>query len=150
MFKHLKKLDVAGATSWIDLPEVAPDARLMLRPAGEANPAYFNAMLKRSGKRLRNISRTDIVSPADLAQNRADDRELFALHVVVGWEGVLDDQDQPVQFSRENAKEFLEQLPDWVFDRVRNHAATPERFVQESLPDPKVLVGNSASGSAGN
>lgn len=148
-FKNLqKKLDVAEATSWIDLPEISPGARLQLRPAGESNPPYYNAMLRRSGKRARQMVKTDTIDAEMLRLNREDDRELFPLHVVVGWEGIVDDKDTPVPFSREDCAELLQALPNWTFDKVRHHAATPERFLTESDPDAEELSGNSRSASS--
>ncbi len=153
MFKHLKKLEVAP-TSWLALPEVAPSARVLLAPATEANSAFYNAMLKRSGKRVRAMAArgSDQITAGDVRANRADDRALFPLSVLKGWDGIEDDAGNAVPFSQEAAVEFVEALPDWIFDRIRNHAATPERFVAvgEELPDPAELAGNSQSASAGS
>src|SRR5689334_16743086 len=102
MFSHLKKLDVADATSWIDLPEVSPKARLCLKPATDANPSYYNAMLRRSGKRLRHMAASGSLSSVEIEQNRAEDRELFPVHVVFAWDGIEDDKGQPVPCNREN------------------------------------------------
>lgn len=149
-FSHLKKLDVAQATSWIDLPEIAPGARLQLRPAGESNSAYYNAMLRKSGRRTRQMVRTDTIDADMIAQNRRDDRELFPLHVIVGWENIVDSDDNPVSFSKEECRELLAALPDWIVDRIRNHAATPERFLEQDedpVPDPRELAGNFGGGS---
>lgn len=150
-FAHLQKLDVAQAKCWMDVPEISPGARLLLVPATEANPGYYNAMLRMSGRRARQAVRTEKIDAEHLAQNRADDRVLYPLHVIVGWEGVLDDQGNPVAWSREEAKDLCEQLPAWLFDRIRNHAATPERFLPEDepeAPDAAELAGNSGVVSA--
>lgn len=146
MFEHLSKLDVLpGATTFVDLPEVTPKARIICKPATEANQAYFNAMMKRSGARARRMVRTDRITVEDAQQNREEDRELFPRYVLVGWEGILDKDNQPVPFSADHAKQFCAKLPDWLFDRIRNAAATPERFVPEGgedRPDAKALAGN--------
>lgn len=146
MFDHLKKLEVkVDTTAWVDLPEVAPKARVCVKPATEANPFYFNAMMKKSGARARRMIRTDRMSMEDMAENRAEDRALFPRHVLVGWEGIVTVDNQPVEFNLENSREFCAKLPDWLFDRIRNHAATPERFIdddEELPPDAKVLAGN--------
>jgi hypothetical protein len=151
MFEHLKRLDVAASTSWLDMPELGKEARLLLRPATEANPAYYNAMLKRAAKRVRRLARADSVTVDDVRQNRDDDRDLFPLHVIVDWEGVRDDQGEVVPHSRDAAKELCQQLPEWSFDRVRSHAATPERFLPEGEDDPVSdldgLLGNSSPAS---
>lgn len=146
MFDHLKKLDVkAETTTWVELPEVSPKARVQCKPATEANPFYFNAMMKKAGARARRMARTDRMSMEDMAENRAEDRVLFPRYVLVGWDGILDDKNQPVPFTRETAGEFCAKLPDWLFDRIRHQVATPERFInedEEAPPDAKALAGN--------
>jgi hypothetical protein len=138
MFDHLKKLEVRReATTWVELPEVSPKARVQVRPATEANPPYFNAMLKTAAPRARRVTRTDRVSIEDTAENRDEDRALFPRYVLVGWEGILDTAGQPVPFSSDHARDFCRALPDWLFDRIRNVAATPERFLAEGAePTP--------------
>jgi len=153
MFEHLEKLEVADATSWIDLPEVTPEARILLKHAGETNTHYYNAMLRRSGKRARKMVRTDAVDAEMLAKNRDEDRDLFPKFVFAGWEGIQDVEGNPVPFSRKSAAEFCAKCPGWIFDRIRNHAATPERFLpveEEDGPDVDELAKNSASVSASN
>lgn len=137
MFDHLKKFDVkAETTTWVELPEVSPKARVRVKPATEANPFYFNAMMKTAGARARRMVRTDRMSMADLAENRAEDRVLFPRTVLVGWEGILDSDNKPVEFNADSAREFCAKLPDWLFDRIRNQAATPERFLAEDETPP--------------
>lgn len=139
MFQHLKKLDVLkDNTTWVELPEVSPGARVLLKPATEVNKPYFNAMLKNAGARARRLARTEKITTEDVALNRAEDRELFPRHVLVSWEGILDSESKPVPFSYDHAREFCAQLPDWLFDRLRNIATTPERFLSDNeapLPD---------------
>ena len=142
---NFEKLEVSQATTWLDLPEVAPGARVCLKPATEANPAYFNAMMRRSAGRARKMIRTDRVTTEDTAANRLEDRELFPVFVFVTWEGIPDTENRPVPFNRDNVKEFCAKLPDWLFDRIRNHASTPERFLPEDVdpePDTEDLAGN--------
>lgn len=145
MFEHLKKLEVRReALATVELPELAPKAQVIVRPATEANPLYFNAMMKRAGSRARRMVRTERITLEDAEQNRQEDRELFPRYVLVGWSGVLDSKNQPVPFNEDTAKEFCKALPSWLFDRIRNTAATPERFLDdgEPVPDPGTLAGN--------
>jgi hypothetical protein len=136
---------------WVDMPELGPNARVCLRPASEANKPYFNAMLKRSGLRARRIARTDRISVEDAEQNRAEDRDLYPRYVIANWEGVLDVNHKPVPFSQDHARELCAKLPAWLFDRLRNAASTPERFLSDDdlVPDPLELSGNSVPGSDG-
>jgi hypothetical protein len=145
MFKHLKKLDVSEATSWIELPEITPNARILLRFAGEGNPQYYNPMLKKAGKRARRMVNGSDLDQATILQNRADDVKLFPLYVIVGWEGIEDEDGNEVIHNREAAKELCESLPGWIMDKIRNHAASPEMFLgedEESSPDKEELAKN--------
>lgn len=148
-----KALEVRDAMSWMDLPEISPNARLLLKPGDDSNPAYYDAMLRKSGTRKRLIARRQEVSAEDIAQNRADDRELYPMRVMAGWEGVEDTEGNAVPFSRDACAEFCSKLPGWIFDRVRNYAATPEQFLAEDeipLPDAPELAENSKSGCDSN
>jgi hypothetical protein len=150
MFDHLKEFAPDG-TAWLPMPELGRKARLQLRPATEANRPYYNAMLKMAGKRVRTLIRGR-VSPEDLAQNRDEDRRLYPKYVLVGWEHVETREDRErgwdekefVEFSAKGAAELCEKLPDHLFDRIRNFAATPEEFYPEDElpPDPEDLSGN--------
>lgn len=153
-FSHLKqKLDVAQALSWLDLPEIAPNARIFLKFAGESNTQYYNEMLKKSGKRARQTVRNSFIDAAMLQANRRDDRELYPLYVIENWENLPDDKGKDVPYNPNNAQDLCEQLPDWLFDKIRDHAATPEKFLPETEelpPDPEELAGNSKSVSTSN
>lgn len=146
MFDHLQKLDPSGRTAWMDVPDISPEARLELRHAGETNRPYFNAMLKKAAARARQIGgRLDRVNANMLAQNRQEDRDMFPRYILVSWEGIEDDQGNPVEFDAETAAEFCQKCPAWIFDKIRNWAAAPENFMddgQEPDPDPEELAGN--------
>lgn len=158
MFKNLDKFDIRDATSWVYVPELGAQARIQVRHAGESNPKYYNAMVKLSGRRVKQMLRKDEVSAEDAAANRRDDRKLFPKHIIVNWEHLEADvpDDAPesekyVPFSKENAVKLCEVLPNHIFDTVRNHAATPERFYRDeddddAPPNPDDLVGNSPGG----
>ena len=96
-FAHLKKLDVAGKTAWLTLDDLEGSPKICLRYAGQSNHGYFNAILKRSGSRNRKLlsGKVDVQMMED---NAADDRELFPIHVITGWEGILDSKGKAVPF----------------------------------------------------
>ena len=145
MFDHLKKLEVKEATTWVELPELGPKARVCVRPATEANKPYFNAMLRSAGQRARRMARTDRMTAEDAQQSRAEDRQLFPRYVLVNWEGIEDTDGNPAAFNADHAREFCEKMPDWIFDKIRNAASTPERFLSEhdeGDPDAGELAGN--------
>ncbi len=138
-------LEVSQATAWCELPEVSPEARLLLKPATEENPGYYNAMLRKAGPRARKIARTQRLTSEDGKLNREEDRVLYPRFVIQNWEGVMDSKNKKVAFNRDNVVEFCEKLPDWLFDRVRNFASTQERFLdldEEETPDPVKLAKN--------
>lgn len=151
MFDHLKEYDPSSARAWLDMPELGAEARLLLAPAGESNQGYFNALLKLTGKRVRQLASRQ-VSVGDLKKNRDEDRKLFPRHVLVGWEKVetAEDRHRPaeekeyVPFSAEHAAELCAALPDHLFDRIRNFASTPEQFYPEDElpPDAEELAKN--------
>lgn len=151
-FSHLQKLQVDNAVAWVSISEVSPGAKLALLVAGEANPQYWNALLKKTGRRARELQRGK-VSAQVIARNRAEDRALYPKYVIVNWEGILDSNDEEVAFSQEVCADFLEQLPDWLFDRLRDLASDPNTFIEdedEQLPDPEELAGNSETDSSGS
>jgi hypothetical protein len=152
-FDYDSDFSTAQAMSWVDMPELGERARILLRPATqEGNPAYYNAMLRLSGKRARQLARSGTISVADLEKNRLDDRQLFPKFIIESWEHVetREDRGRPfaekefVPFNREAATELCEKLPAHLFDRIRNHAATEENFYPEEQipPDAEDLVGN--------
>jgi hypothetical protein len=141
MFKKLNKFDIRDALAWLDMPELGPKARILLAPATEANPNYYNAMLKMSGKRARRMVRTDRLTADDAQQSRDEDRELYPLFVIRGWENFegdeADDLDENghVPYSRQNAQILCKEMPSHMMDRLRNEASTPERF----YPDDEIV-----------
>lgn len=140
-FEHLHtKLDTSTATVWMELPEIADGAAILMRPATAANPAYNNAMMKRTAKMVRPGASLKGGALAQMQkQMRDDDRELYPMHVFVQWRGIVDVDGTPVEFTAGDAKELMRALPNWLVDRIRNFAASDENFVpddEESDPTP--------------
>jgi len=131
-FDHLQ---IEGKTARFDMPMVSPGAYLEVLTAAEANAAYHEASVALSGSRVRNVATGQAQADrrnADLDRN--EDRELYPLHVVVGWGGIEDTGGNPVPWSTAECAKFLAALPDWVFDRLRIFAMRPERFVTTPPP----------------
>lgn len=137
-FSHLKQLDVTRdmrsrfTLHSIQVNGVSPT--LILRPATEQNPAYFNALIKRNRKAAQ-IIQAGGVTAGLIAQNRNEDRELFPAHVIDGWENMLEADGAEVPFNLQNCRDFVNALPDYIFDTVRDHAGTHRNFVPDA-PDP--------------
>lgn len=136
-FGHLQELEVSKEkTAELELPEIKSSPVLILKHAGEANKRYFNKLLKRSQRAQRRIRNRNL--NVDVVQEtRNQDRHLYAEEVVTGWRNVIDMEGNPVEFSQENVLEFLQALPDWLFDDVRLFAANPENFTEVS-PDEEM------------
>lgn len=133
MFKYLKDVDVKGTVAKeYELHQIPldPVPVLMLKPATEANKPYFNALLKQSGKALANM-RSGSITAKMTAERREQDKALYAKYIIDGWKNIPDENGQFVPFNKKNCEEFLEQLPDWIFDDVRAYAAKPENYLND-------------------
>lgn len=139
-FDHLQDLDVnQSSTIKVYFPEIGPDCWVEIRPANQSNRLYYNAMLSRSGDRMKRMARSSKITAEDLDLARQDDRELYPLYVMVGWNQMpADRQGNLATFSRQEAKDFCKQLPDWLFDRMRDAAGANERFLPEGMEEPDV------------
>lgn len=112
---------------------------LYCRSATEANSDYHNEWLRRVAERQKQPSRKTQVDGDLLRESRDEDRELIALKCLTGWENVVDAKGQAVEFSPENAHDFLKALPDWLFDRFRTWIMNPRSFVNVTPADGTAL-----------
>jgi hypothetical protein len=130
-FSHLKQLDIKDKTTnypIIDIQgEVVPT--LKIKPATQSNSPYFNAILRKSKSKVGSIQSGNI-NINMLDENRTEDRKLFPKHVIVGWENVVDSSGEAVPYTFSDCKDFVNAIPDWIFDKIRNFAATSENFVE--------------------
>ena len=134
MFGHLKKLEVKGQTAEYPMVELKGCPRLIVKPATEANKEYFNEVLRRSAKSIRKAARGDIEVTAEVMdKNRADDRKLFPKFVIVGWIDIKDDQGNDVEFSQDNCQQFVDALPDWIFDGIGVFCRKNSNFVEVDI-----------------
>lgn len=144
-FGHLKKMEVkGGSTAEFKMHALDGTPVLTVKPAMESNKAYFNASLKASRSNMRSI-RNGNVTAGLLDETRETDRELYGKHVVVGWSNVMDSSGKPVQFSRDIAADFLEALPNWLFDELREFCGTPSNFIADDQVDTESTAKNSKS-----
>lgn len=128
----IRSFDPAAAVP-LPLPSISADLdspiTLLLRHAGNGNPGYMNAMLK-SAQRATSGGGLLLA----IQQDRENDVDIFAEHVIVGWKNVSWDG-EPCTFSVTECARFLRELilpppdgrPD-IFDRVRGFARNPENF----------------------
>jgi hypothetical protein len=112
-----------------ELYQLGDCVSLTLAPATEANKRFFNAMLRAGQKTFKKI-RHGGVSSKTVSENRALAKKLFPEHVIKGWTGIVDTNCEPVAFTVQNCEDFLEQLPDWIFDEIKEFASDVANFVE--------------------
>jgi hypothetical protein len=118
-------------------PPSLPSITLKVLPASDANPKYFNAFLAR-GEELRAANpvlpgqKPRPATAEKLEEIRQVARELFAEHVIVGWEGVVDTAGAEVNFTPKRCLEFLQAIPNYSFDEIQNFAMQPRNFSSAS------------------
>jgi hypothetical protein len=137
-FGHIKstKQHQAEYCFW----NIVGEPTLIVRQAGEANKPYFNEILRQAEQ----MQRRKVKISADLIKaNRQRDRELFPLHVVVGWKDVKDANGEVVPFSKDDCVAFLNALDDEEFDGLREFCKDGSNF--RTLADGNTAAGNSQS-----
>ncbi len=124
-FDHLKPKGAVWYT--LDGVHVPPNnpkpVRLQMRHAGRSNPAFTNAILK---LQKENEARSGGGSSAG-ALNAADERQarLFAMHVVIGWEGIEDEAGNAVPITPALVEDLLVALAiEYQRPDIVNGAAT--------------------------
>ena len=139
MFEYLKARDISGNTKWLEVPAITPGAKLEVRPANESNNDYYNGSLKLAASRARTVLPAHVAEKTEVLQNRQDDRVLYPRHIVVGWDGVVDENNNPVEFTPEHVAELFDVLPDLIVDFVRVYCMTPTNFLTEEQPSAEAV-----------
>lgn len=144
-FKHLAALRVApDATAEYPFFRIAGEPTLIVRPAGDTNPDFFNAALRANKKAQRAAKgrKGQTPTPESIERARQADITIFADTIVTGWSGVLDAEGEEVEFNRENLVQFLNAIPSDMFNEMRNFCLdidnfrdAPEEMDDEELED---------------
>lgn len=133
-FSYLKKVDVKNNDAkeyHINQISVAGKTPVLLVAAAtESNTVYYNALLRDAIKNARKV-RKGGVSAEMMKKNRDQDRELYPKYVIKGWRDIVDNSGAVVPFSQEACSDFINDLPDWIFDDIRNYCSDPTNFVEE-------------------
>jgi len=124
---NFEKLKVDDKIFEFPINQIDPIPVLKIKPATESNRPYFNAVLLRTKK----IRRAKKINSTIIKESREDDRKLFSKHIVVGWDNVTDTDGNKVPYSEENCADFLQALPDYIFDEIRAFASDPEEMASQ-------------------
>lgn len=144
-FGKLKSLEISDKkTARYTFYEIEGEPVVVVSPATEVNKPYFNALLKRSRKNQRRLS-SGHVSADVIKENRENDRELYAHYILRDWEKIDKLAGEELEPNVENFQEFLNALPDHIFDDLRIFAADPQSFTDMEF-DVEETAGNSQSG----
>ena len=132
-FDYLKQYDVReGKTSEYTLFSIRGEPTLTVLYAGERNKPFFNAVLKKT-KTVSAARRK--LSAARMKKDRQSDKELYAKYIIKGWRNVLERNDRGEEvestFSPENVLEWLEALPNHMFDEIRMFCSDETNFIEE-------------------
>lgn len=130
-FSHLSALKVDASKlvrfTLGDITVNGVSPTLLLAPATEANKPYYNAVLKRVAT-AKKRSRHSAVTMAFIDESREADIAEYAQYIVKGWEDMLDNKGNPIEFSKEECLEFLEAIDSWLFDQIRAFCVDPTNF----------------------
>lgn len=127
-FNYLKKAQVdAGLVKEYPISDLEINGKtptLLVKTASDANrPLFKRRLLDAQNKPARKKSKK--VTPNDIADIRRDDIGYYSEYVVTGWKNVIDDTGKEVPFDQESCADYLESLPTWMFDALRDFCSDP-------------------------
>lgn len=154
-FSHLAKLHVNEASeAEYTFDDIWGEPSIWMRPMNESNPDFLNERVRLAVERAeaeKNDSKTKrrerVLSSERLEEDRAQDIILMAKTCAVRWgTPPRDVNGEVVEFSAENALDFLRALPTYMVDPLRGWAANPYNFVNRKAakPDWADALGNSS------
>ncbi len=137
-FKQFQKLDVTDDASaeYTFVYDGGALGTLRVRPASDANPDFFNAVLKANKRKSRAASKPTRES---IAMARREDIRLFSKYIVIGWSSVQDAKGKNVPFSEDNCIEFLTAIPKDMFNDLRLFCLDINNFRECELMDQEEL-----------
>ena len=118
------------------------DFRIRIARAGGANRAFARALearLKPYRRQLQTETLDEKIAERIL-------REVYADHVILGWDGVTGPDGKAMAFARETVLKLFEDLPE-LFRDIQDQAGRVALFRAHNLEDDK---GNSQARSAGS
>lgn len=138
-FGQLQKLQPTERVIEFPFFQIEGRPTLKVKHAGRTNRPYAAAVDKMNAKAspLRRIAQGKM-DRRTIDAARDDSRELFAKHVVIGWEGVLDTGGKTVDFSEDNCRAWLFALPDYLFEDLLRFCTDPSNFTPDA-PDEEEI-----------
>jgi len=139
-FKTDKKLETEGVILEYGLNSKKQPMRIRVARAGGANVAFSKA-LERATRPHRKA-----LQSGTMDNKLADSiyKDVFAETVLLGWEGIEDENGEAMAFNKDNVVKLFTDLPD-LFADVREQAQGIAIFREEVREDD---LGNSGDASA--
>lgn len=144
-FSHLAKLHVTEASeAEYIFEDIWGEPSIWFRPATDANADFLNervrlavARAEADQKESKRTRREKILSSERLEEDRRQDVILLAKTCALRWgTPPLDLNGKEVEFSPENALDFLNALPSYMIDPLRGWAQNPYSFVNRDAAKP--------------
>ena len=112
--------------------------------ASDVNKSYFSAFLKATSPKMRQAQSSKITMNF-VEEVRAINKDLYSKYVIVGWKNVIDDEGRESQFSPTQCREFLNYLPDQMFDELTSFCSTYTNFIDDfpAADEMEQIAGNS-------
>lgn len=123
------KTDEKNETGGIDL-DYGAAGKIRIARAGGNNRKYrklIDERLKPYRRQLRGGTMDDAVADRVIA-------EVYADSVIIGWEGVVDENGNALEYNRANVIKLLTDLPD-LFKDIQEQAIEVSNFLQAELAD---------------
>jgi len=124
-----RREEVGQAGVWVDLGE---GLRVKVARMSRTNVNYRNA-LQQLGRPHRSLVRRTGEMPEDVAEQIT--LEAAAKHILLGWEGLVEDDGTEIEYSPEKALEVLTEFPeftDLVFEAAQDLATFAERELEDA------------------
>lgn len=103
--------------------------------AGESNEEYYNRLLQRNTKGSAKKRLQKSMTVRELQEGRALDRKLYPKFVLIGWEGVVDDDGNEVPYTASDCYDLMCAISDEEFDEIRDFFQNPGSFVEDDDDD---------------
>ena len=149
---NLRKLEVdkesAVEFEFYEFPDPCP---VLFVKCTVGNSAYHDAIrteresIERKLNKKKNKGRKRTNRDINLMKLLRDpDRRHYPGNIIVGWKNNIDDDGTEVEFSDEECADFLQKLPDYLFDRLRYYVIEPKHFIDTAMSsdDEEALTGN--------